>query len=265
MKAIYSFVLILLIFIVLTPPLKSTESIPRDLQKYKLLHPDFSFFKQNFQFKYILGTDEFGKSLIYQLIIGFFNGIKLSISSLLISLFAGLTIGTIYFYGNYLITNLINSVYSIILSFPHIIIVIFFIAFFGSNFFSIIFFFGFTSWIIPFQHTISEIESVQKKDFYIFSVQLGYNKFQLFLYEILPTLLPRLIVSSLNLISTFMIADSALNFLGLGYNYPSVGKLIASGNEHLFSSPTLLLIPSFLIIVFILLINILTEWISKKL
>jgi peptide/nickel transport system permease protein len=86
--------------------------------------------------------------------------------------------------------------------------------------------------------------------------------------HILPnTLSPILVISTVQVANAVM-SEAALSFLGLGMpvTKPSLGSLINSGFEYIFSgSWWITLFPGFLLVLLILVINLLGDWLRDVL
>ena len=97
---------------------------------------------------------------------------------------------------------------------------------------------------------------------------IGLGPARIMMRHVLPnTLSPILVISNVQVANAIM-SEAALSFLGLGMpvNKPSLGSLINSGFEYIFSgSWWLTLFPSIVLIVLILCINLLGDWVRDEL
>jgi peptide/nickel transport system permease protein len=97
---------------------------------------------------------------------------------------------------------------------------------------------------------------------------IGFNRRQIMFRHVLPnTLTPVLVISTIQVAGAVM-SEAALSFLGLGMpiTKPSLGSLIRSGFEYVFSgSWWITLFPGVLLVIFILVILLLGDWLRDVL
>jgi peptide/nickel transport system permease protein len=97
---------------------------------------------------------------------------------------------------------------------------------------------------------------------------IGLSKTRIMVRHILPnTLSPVLVISTVQ-IAEAIIAEASLSFLGLGMpvTQPSLGSLIRSGFEYIFSgSWWITIIPSIVLVILILALNLLGDWLRDAL
>ena len=81
--------------------------------------------------------------------------------------------------------------------------------------------------------------------------------------HVLPNTLTSVMVISTIQVANAVMSEAALSFLGLGMpvTRPSLGSLIRSGFEYIFSgSWWITIFPGILLVVFVLVINLLGDW-----
>jgi peptide/nickel transport system permease protein len=97
---------------------------------------------------------------------------------------------------------------------------------------------------------------------------IGLSKLRIMGRHILPnTLSPVLVISTVQVANAIM-SEAALSFLGLGMpqTKPSLGSLITSGFEYIFSgSWWITILPGILLVLLVLVINLLGDWVRDYL
>ena len=97
---------------------------------------------------------------------------------------------------------------------------------------------------------------------------IGINRWHIMYRHVLPnTLTPVLVISTIQVAEAVM-SEAALSFLGLGMpvTKPSLGSLIRSGFEYIFSgSWWITFFPGILLIILILVILLLGDWLRDVL
>lgn len=198
---------------------------------------------------FLLGTDELGRDLFSRLIYGarlsLTIGFSAAFASIIIaSFFAFISISRFKF-----IDMLTNRISEIFLAIPSLFIIIFAISLFGNNLFAVIMALAVTSWVTLFKILNGEVKRIINKNFIVSSRMLGIAKNKIFLKEIIPLILPSLIVNLIFQIANFIIIEASLSFLGLGPggDYVSWGGIIESGITYLSVAWWLILFPGALL------------------
>jgi len=97
---------------------------------------------------------------------------------------------------------------------------------------------------------------------------IGISRWHIMFRHVLPnTLTPVLVISTIQVAEAVM-SEAALSFLGLGMpvTKPSLGTLIQSGFEYIFSgSWWITFFPGILLVIFILVILLLGDWLRDVL
>lgn len=103
----------------------------------------------------------------------------------------------------------------------------------------------------------------KKKEYVEAARVIGLDSRRIIFSHILPnTLSPVLVISTVQVANAVM-SEAALSFLGLGMpvSTPSIGSLINAGFEYIFSGAWwITFFPAILLVVFILVINLLGDW-----
>lgn len=95
---------------------------------------------------------------------------------------------------------------------------------------------------------------------------LGAPAWRIYLLHMLPNAMGVLIVNmSLNFPATIL-AETSLNFLGIGIQPPdtSLGVMIGDGRNHLYNAPWMVLWPGFVIVVATLSVSIIGDWLRDR-
>jgi len=184
---------------------------------------------------FLLGTDEYGRDIFSRLIYGTRLSLFVGLGSVIISLLMGLTLGFIAGYLGGFIDTLLNRLADIFLSFPFIFMIILFVGLFGNSVITVVSVLGFAGWMSLFKIIRNEAAALKNKDFIITAKMLGFSNFHILFKEMLPIMMPSIIVSLVLQYGSVIIAESALSYLGLGLgnNFPSWGSMIEAGQYYL--------------------------------
>lgn len=223
--------------------------------------------------EFSLGTDDQGRDLWSTILYGTRLSITIGVCAVALQAFLGISIGLIAGYVGGRIDNLLMRFADIQLSFSTLMVAIIFLALtqasFGSEVFSryAVFFLiaviGVAEWP-QYARTVRATVLAEKKKEYVDSARvLGFGPVRIMIRHILPNALSPIFVISTVQVANAIISEASLSFLGLGMppSQPSLGSLISSGFDYIFSgSWWITVIPGVVLVVLVLVINLLGDW-----
>lgn len=178
--------------------------------------------------RFILGTDQFGRDLLSQLIIGTRVSLSVGFIAVLISLIIGVSLGSIAGFFRGKIDDFVVWLINIIWSLPTLIIVIAITFAIGKGFWQVFVAVGLTMWVDVARVARGQIISIREKDFVEAARALGLNTYRIITKHILPNIYgPLIVISAANFASAILI-EAGLSFLGMGVQppMPSWGSMI---------------------------------------
>ena len=94
----------------------------------------------------------------------------------------------------------------------------------------------------------------------------GTRNWRIILKHVLPNVIPGIISFSLIGVGIVVILEGALDFLGLGIQQPkpSWGAMIAKGQTVLTATPEYVLIPSIVLLIFVMALNLLGDALRER-
>jgi len=228
--------------------------------------------------RFLLGTDAQGRDMLSAILYGTRISLTIGVFAVLMQAFLGVTIGLISGYVGGRVESFFVRLADIQLSLSTLMVAIIALAVFQAAFgtelyeevaiFMLIAVIGFAEWP-QYARTVRASVLAEKKKEYVDAARvIGLRRGQIMFRHVLPnTLSPILVISTVQ-VANAIISEAALSFLGLGMpvNRPSLGSLISSGFEFIFSgSWWITIIPSIVLIVLILSINLLGDWLRDVL
>ena len=212
-------------------------------------------------FAHWFGLNEQGQDVLLKVIYGARLSLLICFSVLFLSLLIGLSLGTVAGLFGGKAEVIIMSLADVTLAFPKFLLALVLLAFMGSGLGNLIFALSFSTWAGFARLVRGEVKHIKEKEFVLSSVAFGSPLLWILNRHIWPQLLSLLAVHGTFTVAGILIAESGLNFLGLGVSpsIPSWGGLISSGRRYLMEAPHLSLFPGLVLFSFLLSLNILGD------
>lgn len=228
--------------------------------------------------RFLLGTDAMGRDMLSTILYGMGISIAIGVFATILQALIGVTIGLVSGYYGGRLDSILMRVADIQLSFTTLMVAIVILAVFqatvGADFYEdyaiimIVLVIGIAEWP-QYARTIRACVLAEKKKEYVDAVRVvGLRPGQIIYRHILPNTYSPLLVISTVQVANAIITEAALSFLGLGMpvTKPSLGSLIRNGFEFIFSgSWWITMLPSIVLVVLILSINLLGDWLREVL
>ena len=182
---------------------------------------------------HLLGTDEVGRDIFARVISGGGISILIGFLATAVSVAVGLPLGLIAGYYKGKIETLIMRLADIFMSFPAMVLILVFVAVFGSSVPIIILLIGILNWPAVGKLIYSNVLSVRSKEYVEAEYAIGTGDRKILFGTILPNSIAPLWATLAFRISNAMITESALSFLGAGVQPPqaSWGNIIQAATS----------------------------------
>jgi peptide/nickel transport system permease protein len=227
---------------------------------------------------FILGTDIQGRCLLSTMIYGLRVSVIISCGAVLLQAFIGILFGLFSGYFGGKLDSFLMRITDIQFSIPYLIVAIFTSAIFKLAFGVgryaelavplLIIIIGLSHWPIYARTVRASVLGEKKKEYVEAARVIGLSHWPIMYRHILPNTMTSVLVISTIQVAEAVMSEAALTFLGLGMpiTKPSLGALIRSGFEYIFSgSWWITFFPGVLLIIFILVILLLGDWLRDVL
>ena len=222
---------------------------------------DVSQMNQGPSAEHWFGTDQVGRDYFIRVIYGgrisLLVGLLAMAASLTIGSLVGITAG--YLGGKW--DNAIMRVVDVLSSIPWLVLVIVLSIFLKPGLSTIIIVIGGFSWMNIARMLRAETLKAKVADYVGYASFIGLKKPLIIWRHILPAILPTLIVTASTSISSAIMTESALSFLGMGIQQPlaSWGSLLQNAQSTLQSAPHMAILPGLFILLTIYSFNIIGD------
>jgi len=227
---------------------------------------------------FLLGTDAQGRDMLSAILYGTRISLMIGVFAVMLQAFLGVSIGLISGYMGGRVESFFMRLADIQLSFSTLMVAIIGLAIFQAAFgtelynqvaiYMLILVIGIAEWPQYARTVRASVLAERRKEYVDAARVIGLPRKRIMFRHILPnTLSPILVISTVQ-VANAIISEASLSFLGLGMpvNRPSLGSLINSGFEFVFSgSWWITFIPAFVLIILIISINMLGDWLRDVL
>jgi len=207
---------------------------------------------------HLLGTDHLGRDILSRLIWGTRISLAVGLSATIIAAFFGSLLGLVAGYAGGRTDTLIMRGIDMVMAFPYILLALAIVAVLGPGLLNALYAIALVN--IPFfARNIRGITLGLSRREFVDAAQLsGKSPVQILFLEILPNVLPVIVITMSTTVGWMILETAGLSFLGLGAQPPQadLGSMLGEGRKILFTAPHVSIIPGLMIFALVMSINL---------
>ena len=210
----------------------------------------------------LLGTDQLGRDRFSRLLYAVRFSLIVAVFGVLVACLVGILIGGVSGYAGRLVDTVLMGATDAMLALPTLILILGVRAAFPLELpttraaLLLVLIFALTGWAEMARLTRGLVLSLRKREFVVAAVALGGSQTRVLARHILPNIWPSLRTRALLLLPTFLLAEVALSYLGVGLQEPepSLGNMLTAAGDldQLRSQPFSVLSPALAVLLFTL-------------
>ena len=210
---------------------------------------------------YWLGSDHLGRDILSRLLWGTQVSILVGLSATFVAALLGSAIGLVAGYAGKRTDNILMRGIDMVMAFPYILLALAIVAVLGPGLMNALYAIAIVN--IPFfaRNIRGVTLGITHREFIDAAKLSGKNHFQIVFSEILPNVLPTIVVTMSTTIGWMILETAGLSFLGLGAQPPQsdLGSMLGEGRKLLFTAPHVSIIPGLMIFFLVMGINLMGD------
>lgn len=206
---------------------------------------------------HILGTDNYGRDVWTRIVYGAQISLVVAITAVTLGLVGGVVLGMLAGYYKKWDAIIMRFV-DLLFAFPGILLAMLIIAILGTSLINVAI--AISIWSIPTCARIvrGSVLSIKEKEYIMAMKSMGASDLRIMVKHILPNALAPIIVFATMRMATAILSTASLSYLGLGAQPPTPewGAMIAQGQDYMWTSPHLTIIPGIAIMLTVFAFNV---------
>jgi peptide/nickel transport system permease protein len=217
--------------------------------------------------EFLLGTDLLGRDLLSRLMYGARTSLFIGLLANGFAVLLGTFIGVVAGFVRGRTGSAIMRFTDLMMAFPALLLAITLAAIFAPSLFIVALVIAMVNWVQIARVIYTQTISISEKEYIEASRSLGATNSRILRRHVLPHLAPFVMVWATLGISTTVLLEATLSFLGIGVRppTPSWGNIIFENQTYFSTAPWLVFIPGFAIILLALAFNFLGDALRDEL
>ena len=210
---------------------------------------------------HFFGTDPLGRDVLARILSGGAVSLGVSVSAVLLALWVGTWLGAAAgYFGGWVEKSLLVLI-DVMLCFPTFFLILAVVAILGPSAWNVMVILGLTGWMGTARLVRAEVLSLKEREFVLAARALGAGSGRILFRHLIPNALGPVFVNGILGISTAVLTETGLSFLGIGVQppTPSWGNILTDGKATLGVAWWLSLFPGLVLFLTVLSFNVLGE------
>ncbi len=205
-----------------------------------------------------LGTDLLGRDLLTRILHGAQTSLVIGVAANGLALLIGTLVGVTAGYFRGIAGSVLMRFTDLMMAFPALLLAICLAAIFSPSLWIVALVIALVNWVQVARVLYTETTSLVERDFIAAERAIGAGHGRILWYHLLPHLAPTIIVYGTLGISTTVLLEATLSFLGIGVRppVPSWGNIIFENQSYFQSAPWLVIFPGAAILLLALAFNL---------
>ena len=211
--------------------------------------------------QFLMGTDLLGRDLLSRLLHGARTSLVIGIVANGIAVAVGALVGIVAGFFRGWVATVLMRFTDLMMAFPALLLAIVLAALFRPSLWIVALVIALVNWVQVARIVYTETRSLVEREFIAAERAIGSGRTRILLRHILPHLVSTIVVWGTLGVSTTVLLEATLSFLGIGVQppTPSWGNIIFENQTYFTSAPWLVFIPGAAILMLALAFNLLGD------
>jgi peptide/nickel transport system permease protein len=214
----------------------------------------------------LLGTDQYGRSLVGLLVYGARDSVLIGLVSVVVGLFVGGLIGLLAGFAGGVVDTVLMRIVDVLLCFPGILLALLVSAALGASLRNVIIAVAIGQ--VPEYARVmrGQVLAVRSRLFVEAASAAGVRPRRIVLRHVLPNAIAPVIVVATLGVGHAIVSGATLSFLGVGPQggIPDWGRLLASGGSYMATAWWISTFPGLVVTLVIVAVNIVGDWLRDR-
>jgi len=209
-----------------------------------------------------LGTDNLGRDVLARIVYGARVSLEVGCLSVLVGGTIGTPLGLIAGYAGGAADEVIMRLIDAQLALPFILLAISIVSIVGPSERNVVIILGLSSWVSYGRVVRSQILTLRELEFVEAARALGASTVRILFRHLFINILPTVIIIASLQLSTVILAEAALSFLGLGVppTQPTWGNMLGDARNYILVAPWLITWPGLALTITVVSLNSVANW-----
>lgn len=216
---------------------------------------------------FLLGTDPNGRDVLSRLLYGARVSLVIGIVANGLATVLGVLVGLLAGYFGGWVETVLMRITDIVMAFPILLFCIALIAITGPSARNVVIVIAVIYWTSLARIVRGLVLGLKNREFITAARTIGMSHTRIVFRQILPHLVPAIIVYATLGVATSILIEASLSFLGIGVPIPapSWGQMIDQGRQYFQLAPWLMVFPGICLLITVLAFNLAGDWLRDLL
>ncbi len=251
------FVLIVVVAALLAPIVSPFDPLDQDLMR-TLMPP---VWMDGAEPGFLLGTDSLGRDVLSRMIYGARVALTVAVVAGVVTAVLGTALGLLAGYFGGIVDTIVSRLVDIWTAFPAVLLSIILVALIGTGLHSVIIAIIVIDWTRFSRVVRAETMQQRRMEYVDSAVTIGLSRMKILVKEVLPNVLPLVLVLLTLEMGIAVIVEAILSFVGLSVSSdtPTWGGMIAEGRQIVYQGWWIMAFPMLLLSLTVLAFNLLGD------
>ncbi|HVW17354.1 MAG TPA: ABC transporter permease [Solirubrobacteraceae bacterium] len=215
---------------------------------------------------HVLGTDTLGNDNLSKLVYGGRLSLEVGFGAVAIGMVLGSLLGMIGAYKGGWVDSIVSRVLDMFLAFPALVLAMIIANYLGPSALNVTLAISLYSLPAFARLARTSTQRLREQPFIVAAKLAGTRDWRIIVRHVVPNIVPELLTFALLSVSTAIIIEASLSYLGLGVPPPAPtwGGMISMGQQNIYSFKALLLLPCGALFLTVLALNLLGDALRSR-